>query len=96
MLRLSRDQSNNIGKFFFQLGTRRTTQKHTVHDRKTKPDIKHIFTRLTKKKSFISSSCTIIADINCIFWQVSILENTFSGKCPFGQMDILASVHTGK
>ena len=30
------------------------------------------------------------------FWQVSILENGISGKCPFGQMYILASVHSGK
>ena len=58
--------------------------------------MKHIFTRLTQQKSFISSSCVIIANINCTFRQVSILENRFSGKFPFGQMYILASVHSGK
>ena len=33
----------------------------------------------------------------CTFWQeVSILENRFSGKCPFGHMYILESVRLGK
>ena len=63
---------------------------------RTKPDTKHIFTWLTEQKSFILSSCIIIANIKYTFWQVSILENRFSGKCPFGQMYILASVRSGK
>ena len=71
-------------------------QKCTVHDDGTKPDIKHIFTRLTEQTSFILSSCIIIVNIKCTFWQVSILESRFSGKCPFGQMYILESVSSGK
>ena len=71
-------------------------QKCTVHGGRTKRDIKHIFTRLTEQKSFISSSCIIIANIKCTIWQVSILENRFSGKCPFGQMYFLESVRLGK
>ena len=100
MLRLSRDQSNNIGKFFFQWSTPRTTPKFTVHRRKTKPDIKHIFTRLTEQKSFISS-CIIIASIKCPFWQVSILKigfrgNVHSAKCTFWQESILENRFSGK
>ena len=71
-------------------------QKCTVHGDRTKPDVKHIVTRFTEHKSFISSSYTIIANIKCTLWQVSILENRFSGKSPFGQMYILAKVNSGK
>ena len=70
--------------------------KCRVHGGRTKPGIKHLFIRLNEQKSFISSFCTITANIKCTFWQVSILENRFSGKCPFGQMYILESVRSGK
>ena len=97
MLRLSRGQSNNIGKLFSNGVLKelcRNVQYMVVELNLI--DIKHIFTRLTQQKSSILSSCIINANVKCTFWQVSILENSFSGKCPFGQMYILASVHSGK
>ena len=96
MLRLSRVQSNNFGKFFSRgvLEEQCGNVQYTAVELNL-IDIKHIFTRLTQQKSSILS-CIIIANIKCTFWQVSILENSSSGKCPFGQMYILASVRSGK
>ena len=81
-------------------------QKCTVHGSRTKPDIKHIFTRLNEHKSFISSSCIIITNIKCTFWQVSILENRFrelsirpnvhSDKCQFWKIGFRKNVHSAK
>ena len=89
MLRLSRGQSNIIGKFFSSgvLEELCRNVQYTAGELNL-IDIKHIFTRLTQQKSSILSSCIIIANIKFTFWQVSILENSFSGKCPFGQMYI--------
>ena len=81
---------------FLPLGEQRTMEKCAEHGARTKPDIKHTFTRLTEQKSFISSSCIIIANIKFTFWQELILKNRFSEKCPFRQTYFLASVNYGK
>ena len=57
MLGLSKDQSNNMGEFFFMLGTRRIMQKCTVHGGRTKPHIKHMFTPISTGL-FLHSICT--------------------------------------
>ena len=94
--------SNTIGKFFSR-GVLEELCRNvlTVHGRRTKPDIKDIFFRLSEQKSFFSSSCIIIANIKCTFWQESILENRFRGnvysdKCTFWQVFILENRFSGK
>ena len=89
MLRLSRDQSNNIGKFFSS-GVLEELCRNKPEWYKT-----YIYAAYSTKE-FYFFSCIIIANIKCTFWQMSILENRFSGKCPFRQMYIPASLRSRK
>ena len=76
MLRLSRGQSNNIGKFFSSGVLEklcRNVQYAAVELNLI--DIKHLFTRLSQQKSSILSSCIIIASI-----KMYILASVHSGK----------------